>query len=96
MSLMDRMKEGFSTLFGTTRRTSHLPSLLQDQSKHKVIIIDEADNTTSDENSFSERVLRSSLETVDLSSLATTRTKLLNRYIHAAVLLSFLLRVKKK
>ena len=69
---------------------------LTSQSKHKVIIIDEADNTTSDVRSFSERVLRSSLETVDLSSLATTRTKLLNRYIHAAVLLSFLLRVKKK
>ena len=69
---------------------------LTSQSKHKVIIIDEADNTTSDVHSFSERVLRSSLETVDLSSLATTRTKLLNRYIHAAVLLSFLLRVKKK
>ena len=94
MSLMDRMKVGFSTLFGTTQRTSHLPSLLQASRKHKVIIIDEADNTTSDQ--FSERVLRSSLETVDLSSLATTRTKLLNRYIHAAVLLSFLLRVKKK
>ena len=29
MSLMDRMKVGFSTLFGTTRRTSHLQSLLQ-------------------------------------------------------------------
>ena len=28
MSLMDRMKEGFLTLFGTTQRTSHLQSLL--------------------------------------------------------------------
>ena len=69
---------------------------LTSDSKHKVIIIDEADNTTPEYNSFSERLLRSSQATVDSSSLATIKTRLLNRYIHAAVLLSFLLRVKKK
>ena len=96
MSLMDRMKAGFSTLFGTMQRTSHLQSLLQVSRNIKSSSLTKQTIPLPTYSSFSERVLRSSLETVDLSSLATTRIKLLNRYIHAAVLLSFLLRVKKK
>ena len=42
-------------------------------------------------SSFSERLLRSSQATVDLSLLATIRTRLLAPYIHAAALLTFLL-----
>ena len=48
------------------------------ESKHKVIIIDEADNTLPTYNSFLERVLRSSQEIADLSLPAITRTKSLN------------------
>ena len=48
MSLMGRMKVVFLTLFGTTRRTFASTVSLTSESKHKVIIIDEADNTTSD------------------------------------------------
>ena len=62
---------------------------LASEASHKVIIIDEADNTTSDV----QLLLRASIEefsaTVDLSSLATIRTRLLAPYIHAAVLLTF-------
>ena len=61
---------------------------LTSESKHKVIIIDEADNTTPMYSSFSERVLRSSLPTVDLSSPAITRIRLFNPFTHAALLLT--------
>ena len=60
---------------------------LTSQSKHKVIIIDEADNTTSDV----QLLLRASIEefsgTVDLFSPAITKTKSLNLSILGAVLL---------
>ncbi len=75
---------------------------LTSESKHKVIIIDEADNTTSDVqlllrkqtiplpmyNSFSERVLRSSPKTAGLSLPVTTKTKLSTHYILGVLLLT--------
>ncbi len=54
---------------------------LTSDSKHKIIIIDEADNTTSDVQLFSERLLRSSLGTAGLSLHVTTKTKLSTHYI---------------
>ena len=46
--------------------------------KHKVIIIDEADNTTHDVQSSFGRLLRSLVATADSSSPATTKIKSLN------------------
>ena len=60
---------------------------LTSESKHKVIIIDEADNTTSDVQSFSERLLRSSPKTAGLSLRVTTKTKLSTLYIVGVLLL---------
>jgi len=69
---------------------------LTSESKHKVIIIDEADNTTSDV----QLLLRASIEEFSANCrfifTCYFMNKIMNRYIHAAVLLSFLLRVKKK
>ncbi|BCU96358.1 MAG: hypothetical protein CM15mV12_1140 [uncultured marine virus] len=84
MSLMDRMKAGFSTLFGTTRRTSHLQSLLRVTRNIKSSSLTKQ-TIPLPTSAFSERVLRSSLETVDLSSLATIRTKLLTLHSRCAV-----------
>ena len=64
---------------------------LTSDSKHKVIIIDEADNTTSDVQLLLRALLRSSRKTVDLSLLATTRIRLLNPFIQGVQLLSSLL-----
>ncbi len=55
---------------------------LTSESKHKVII------PLPMYSSFSERVLRSSLPTVDLSSPAITRIRLFNPFTHAALLLT--------
>ena len=57
MLSMDQIKEGFLTLLGIMPRTSRLQSL-SSESKHKVIIIDEADNTTPDV----QLLLRASIE----------------------------------
>ena len=62
MSLMDRMKEGFLTLFGTTQRTSHLPSLLQVSRNIKSSSSMKQTIPLPMYNSFSERLLRSSPE----------------------------------
>ena len=64
---------------------------LTSESKHKVIIIDEADNTLPMYSSFSERVLRSSPETAGLFSPAITKIKLSNLSIVGAVLLTSML-----
>jgi len=67
---------------------------LTSDSKHKVIIIDEADIPLPTYNSSLERLLRNSPETVDLFSPATIRIKLLSHYILVAQLLTFQL-IKK-
>ena len=54
---------------------------------HKVVIIDEADNTTNDVQLSLRTLWRSSMETVVSSSLVTSSTKSLNRCTHAARLL---------
>ena len=68
---------------------------LTSESKHKVIIIDEADNTTSDV----QLLLRASIEEFSKNcrfiSPATIRTKLLSHYILVAQLLTFQL-IKKQ
>ena len=76
MSLMDRMKAGFSTLFGTTQRTSHLPSLLQASRNIKSSSSMKQTIPLPMYNSFSERVLRSSPKTAGLSLPVTTKTRL--------------------
>ena len=88
MSLMDRMKEGFSTLFGTTQRTSSTVSLTS-ESKHKVIIIDEADNTTSDVQLLLRASIESSPKTAGLSLPVITKTRLSIHYILGVLLLTF-------
>ena len=53
--------------------------------KHKVIIIDEADNTTNDVQPSYGHLLRSLVATADSSSPATTKTKSSNPFIPVAV-----------
>ena len=91
MLLMDRMKDVFSTLFGTMRRTSQQRSLLRLRRVTRSLSSTKQTIPLPTYSSFSERLLRSSQPTVDLSSLATIRTRLLAPYIHAAALLTFLL-----
>ena len=78
MSLMDRMKDGFSTLFGTTQRTSHLPSLLRASQSIKSSSSTRQTIPLPTYNSFLERVLRNSQTTADSSLPATTKTKSLS------------------
>ena len=54
---------------------------LSSTAKHKVIIIDEADNTTQMYNSSYGRLLRSLVATADSSLPATTKTKFSNHFI---------------
>ena len=91
MLLMDRMKDVFSTLFGTMRRTSQQRSLLRLRRVTRSLSSTKQTIPLPTYSSFSERLLRSSLPTVDSSSLATIRTRLLAPYIHDAVLLTLLL-----
>ena len=59
MSLMDRMKDGFlDTVRNNAKNFASTVSLSSLKSKHKVIIIDEADNTTPDV----QLLLRASIE----------------------------------
>ena len=88
MSLMDRMKAGFSTLFGTTQRTSHLPSLLQASRNIKSSSSMKQTIPLPMYNSFSERVLRSSPKTAGLSLPVTTKTRLSTHYILGVLLLT--------
>ena len=60
---------------------------LTSESKHKVIIIDEADNTTSDVQLLLRALLRSSPKTAGLSLPVITKTKLSNLYILGVLLL---------
>ena len=78
----------FLDTFGTTRRTSHLPSLLQASRNIKSLSLTKQTIPLPMYSSFSERVLRSSLPTVDLSSPAITRIRLFNPFTHAALLLT--------
>ena len=94
MLLMDRMKDVFWTLFGTMRRTSQQRSLLRLRRVTKSLSSTKQTIPLPTYSSFSERLLRSSLRTVDLSSPATTKIKLFDPYIHAAVLLTSLLTKK--
>ena len=91
MSLMDRMKDVFSTLFGTMRRTLRLRYLLRVTRNIKSSSLTKQTIPLPMYNSFSERLLRSSRKTVDLSLLATTRIRLLNPFIQGVQSLSFLL-----
>ena len=85
MSLMDRMKDVFSTLFGTMRRTLRLRSLLQATRNIKSSSLTKQTIPLPMYNYFSERVLRSSQGTVDLFSPVITKTKSLNLSILGAV-----------
>ena len=94
MSLMGRMKDVFSTLFGRTQRTSQQRSLLRLRRVTKSLSSTKQTIPLPTYSSFSERLLRSSLRTVDLSSPATTKTKLSTLYI-VGVLLSISRLIKK-
>ena len=96
MSLMDRMKVVFWTLFGRTQRTSHLPSLLQASRNIKSSSLTKQTIPLPTYSSFSERVLRSSPETAGLFSPAITKIKLSNLSIVGAVLLTSMLVKKDK
>ena len=87
MSLMDRMKDVFSTLFGITQRTSHLPSLLQVSRNIKSSSLTKQTIPLPMYSSFSERLLRSSPKTAGLSLRVTTKTKLSTLYIVGVLLL---------
>ena len=63
--------------------------------KHKVIIIDEADNTTPDVQLCLRDLQRSLLETADSSLPATTKTKLFNLHSRCSVI-DFALKGKEK
>ena len=78
----------FSTLFGTTQRTSHLPSLLQASRNIKSSSSMKQTIPLPMYNSFSERVLRSSPKTAGLSLPVTTKTKLSTHYILGVLLLT--------
>ena len=69
---------------------------LQATAKHKVIIIDEADNTSNDVQLCYGRLLRSLLKTADSSSPATTKTKSSNHFIPVAQWLSSELKEKNE
>ena len=67
----------FWTQYGIKQRTLLRPSLSND-APHKVIIIDEADNTTHDVQLLLRANIGHFITTADSSSPATTRTKSLN------------------
>ena len=74
MSSMDPMRDVFSI------RSETMKNFIFDRHifvncKHKVIIIDESDNTTPDVQLIYGRLLRSLLATADLSSPVTIKTK---------------------
>ena len=89
MSSTDQMKDGSSIPSETMQRTSHLQSLLaasrsiKSSSSMKQII------PLPTYNSFLERVLRNSQETVDLSLPAITKTKSSNPSIPVVPSLNF-------
>ena len=91
MSLMDQMKDVFLTLFARMRRTLRLQYLLRVTRSIKSSSLTKQTIPLPTYNSFSERLLRSSRKTVDLSLLATTRIRLLNPFIQGVQLLSSLL-----
>ena len=67
---------------------------LSSTAKHKVIIIDEADNTTNDVQLLLRALLRSLVATADSSLPATSKTKFSNHFIPAQRLSSSPLREK--
>ena len=75
MSSTDPMREDSSTQYETTQKTFASTVSLSSEAKHKVIIIDEADNTGNDVQLLLKFLSKSLQETVDSSSLATTKTK---------------------
>ena len=91
MSLMDQMKDVFLTLFARMQRTLRLRYLLQVTRNIKSSSLTKQTIPLPMYNSFSERLLRSSRKTVDLSLLATTKIRLLNPFIQGVQLLSSLL-----
>ena len=84
MSLMDRMKAGFSTLFGTTPKTSQQQSLYHLRQSIKSSSSTRQTIPLPTYNSFLERVLRNSQTTADSSLPATTKTKSLSPSIRDA------------
>ena len=80
MSLTDPTKEGSSIPSGTTQRTSRLQSLLQASRSIKLSSSTKQTIPLPTYNSFLERVLRSSPETVDSFLPAITKTKLSNPF----------------
>ena len=64
--------------------------------KHKVIIIDEADNTTHDVQLSYGHLLKNLVATADSSSLATTKTKSLNPCIPVVPIVEFSITGKQK
>ena len=91
MSLMDQMKDVSLTVFARMRRTLRLRYLLRVTRNIKSSSLTKRTIPLPMYNSFSERLLRSSRKTVDLSLLATTKIRLLNPFIQGVQLLSFLL-----
>ena len=91
MSLMDQIKDVFWTLFVRMQRTLRLRYLLRVIRNIKSSSLTKQTIPLPMYNSFSERLLRSSRKTVDLSLLATTRIRLLNPFIQGVQLLSLLL-----
>ena len=91
MSLMDQMKDVSLTLFARMQRTLRLRYLLRVTRNIKSSSLTKQTIPLPTYNSFSERLLRSSRKTVDLSLLATTRIRLLNPFIQGVQLLSSLL-----
>ena len=86
MLLMARMKVVFLTLFGTPQRTLHLQSLLQVTRNIKSSSSMKQTIPLPMYSSFSERLLRSSLPTVDLSSPVTTSIRLPNLFIRCTII----------
>ena len=68
---------------------------LSSEAKHKVIIIDEADNTGNDVQPYLERLLKSSQGIADSSLRATTRIKYSTPYTQGVLWLNSTLRVKR-
>ena len=91
MSLMDQMKDVFLILFARMQRTLRLRYLLRVTRNIKSLSLTKQTIPLPMYSSFSERLLRSSRKTVDLSLLATTRIRLLNPFIQGVQLLSLLL-----